>query len=426
MQVFQLLRQGGFILGAILLPNLGVSQEVIGHFEQLLYIGYSLTFFWVAGLVQGMLSSYSDHSRVNQERFLFNAYLLFTVIAGVLSLLMWRFPGLVFALLTHGAELPYYELFVLYLLLNTPTFLLENIFILRGTFKPIYYYGFFSFVVYISALAVPVLWGNSFYWVIVALTALALIKHIYLIALVARSRNRQLDFVLLKRWVLLAMPLMAYAFLGGLMQTFDAWIINYWYDGSPRQFAIYRYGARELPLVLALSTALASAMLPALRKDQEMALKSLKYKSLQLFHWLFPFSIVLMATSNYWYPLVFTRAFDESIIIFDTYLLIIVSRLIFSRTVLISLQDNKSVLYISVVELMVNILLSFVLIVPLGLSGVALATLLSFMLEKGMLCWYLWYRHGIGLRHYLAVKWWAFYTVLITLLFLLKSWGPFL
>ena len=292
---------------------------------------------------------------------------------------------------------------------------------LRGKFKPVYYYGLFSFGAYLLALIVPVLWGGSFYWVIVGLIVMALIKHFYLIALVARSRNTQLDFVLLNRWLLLAMPLMAYAFLGGLMQTFDAWIINYWYDGSPRQFAIYRYGARELPLVLALSTALASAMLPALRENQEIALASLKRKSLQLSHWLFPFSILLMATSNYWFPLVFTQAFTESVIIFDTYLLIIVSRLIFSRTVLISLQDNKTVLYISVVELMVNVLLSFVLIVPLGLLGVAIATLLAFSLEKGMLCWHLWYRHGVSPRRYLAVRWWAFYTVSITLLFLLKN-----
>lgn len=204
------------------------------------------------------------------------------------------------------------------------------------------------------------------------------------------------------------------------MQTFDGWIINYWYEGDPEKFAVFRYGARELPLVLALSAAFGSAMLPEIRKDRKKALEAIRYKSLRLFHWLFPLSALLLAFSDYWFPFVFTSAFQESVILFDTYLIIVCSRLIFSRTVLIGMQDNRMVLYISVAELLINIGLSFYFIAHFGLFGVALATLLAFSLEKVFLCIYLWYRHGIPVRRYAHLAWWGAYSVIIVFLFLLK------
>lgn len=420
MQAFQLLRQGSFIIGAILLPNLGVDQQVIGQFEQLLYIGYSLSFFWVAGLVQGLLSSYTDYAAQDRQRFLFNAYGFFTGMSSLVFILMLCFPGIVFAVFTKGQPLPYYYLFILYLLLNTPTFLLENLLLLKAEYRKIYFYGFFSFFAYLAALMLPLVLGYDFWYAITGLVVMALLKHFYLLLLVWQTGVLRLHFPLLKKWMVLSAPLILYAFLGGLMQTFDGWIINYWYEGDPEKFAVFRYGARELPLVLALSAAFGSAMLPEIRKDRKKALEAIRYKSLRLFHLLFPLSALLLAFSDYWFPFVFTSAFQESVILFDTYLIIVCSRLIFSRTVLIGMQDNRMVLYISVAELLINIGLSFYFIAHFGLFGVALATLLAFSLEKVFLCIYLWYRHGIPVRRYAHLAWWGTYSAIIVFLFLLK------
>ena len=55
-QLFQLLRQGGLIVIAIALAHSGLALAEIGHYEMLTYLGYLLTFFWVTGFMQGLLS----------------------------------------------------------------------------------------------------------------------------------------------------------------------------------------------------------------------------------------------------------------------------------------------------------------------------------------------------------------------------------
>lgn len=420
MQAFQLLRQGSLIIGAILLPNLGVDQRIIGAYEQLQYIGYSLSFFWVAGLVQGLLSSHTDFDESKQKRFLFNAYGLFMGLSFIIFCLLLCFPEWIFSIFTKGQPVPFYYLFSIYLLLNTPCFLLENIFLLYGKYRNIYYYGFYSFLGYLTAILLPIILGYDFRYAFLGLIIMALLKHVYLIVLIGKRGKWRFDYSLLKFWITLSSPLILYAFLGGLMQTFDAWIINYWYNGDPEKFAIFRYGARELPLVLALSAAFGSTMLPEIRRNRAEAMEKIKQKSLTLFHLLIPLSLVLLAFSNYWFPMVFTESFNESVIIFDTYLVIICSRLIFSRTILIGLQDNQMVLFISAAELILNIALSVYLISFMGLFGVALATLIAYSVEKLFLCFYLWYRHGIPLGKYLNISWWSLYTALVLFLFILK------
>ncbi|MBP6826421.1 MAG: hypothetical protein KA165_07670, partial [Saprospiraceae bacterium] len=54
LQIFQVMRMGAVILTSILLAKSGLDTAGIGNYEMLLYIGTTLTFFWVNGLLQGM------------------------------------------------------------------------------------------------------------------------------------------------------------------------------------------------------------------------------------------------------------------------------------------------------------------------------------------------------------------------------------
>ena len=124
-----------------------------------------------------------------------------------------------------------------------------------------------------------------------------------------------------------------------------------------------------------------------------------------------------MLTSQWLFPLVFNADFEESVAIFNVFLLVIISRLIFSRTVLVGLQDNQIVLIISLVELVANVLISWWLIRTMGLIGVAWGTLLSISLEKIMLCLRLYWRFGIGWRQYTDLRWWWLYSILLLVAF---------
>lgn len=420
LQAFHLMRQGATILTAILLAKSYLSTEAIGGYEQLLYISYAVSFFWVSGLIQGLLTSYSDQSEEDRADYLFNAYLVFSGISLLFFLLLTLAQKPALQLFTGKADLPYIQLYLVYLLLNMPTYLVENFYLLFKQPRRIFQFGFFSFGGHLVVMLLPVLLGYPFIFSFYGLVGLAAVKHTWLLLLLAQKSRWRWNPGLIRYWVILSLPLMGYALLGGLMQTFDNWLVNYWYDGDERQFAIFRYGARELPLALALAHAFSTAMLPEVREDLSRALGSIRRKSRQLFHFLFPVSILLMLTSYWFFPFVFNPEFSASVPIFNTYLLIIFSRLVFSRTVLVGLQDNHTVLLISLIEVVVNVVLSFLLIRSFGLVGVAVATVMAYTLEKVLISGYLWYRHGISPQQYLDVRWWAGYTFLLLLAYALQ------
>ncbi len=64
-QVYQVSRYGSLLLGAVLMAWLGAEKEEINHFETLLLISGSVTFFWVGGLLDGFLLLYKRNAEGN-------------------------------------------------------------------------------------------------------------------------------------------------------------------------------------------------------------------------------------------------------------------------------------------------------------------------------------------------------------------------
>jgi len=404
LQLFHALRQGSTLLISILLAQSVLATESIGAYEQLLFIGYALSFFWLDGLIQSMLTLYPKQSEAERPAFRMQAYLLFLA----LSVLLWgglqAGEGRIVPFLTSNESLPYFDLFTAYLALNLPTYLLEHFFQLDQQPPRIVAFGLLSFVGQLLVVIAPVWWGWDFRWSFVGLLVLGMVKHAWLLLYLAGNARWSWNGRRMQQWLVLAAPLIAYALLGGLAQTFDGWLVNYAFGGDRSQFAVWRYGARELPFSLAMVGAFNTAFLPILSDNMEAGLDQMKRQSRWLFHLLFPVTMVLLLTSRWWFPWVFSEDFTASVPVFNLFLLIVISRLIFSRTILMALQANTTILYISLVELLINVGLSFALVGPMGLVGIALATVVAFTFEKVLLVLLLYRRFGIGLGRYADVR----------------------
>lgn len=417
LQAYHLMRQGSTILVAILLTKTGLATQVIGTYEMLLYLGTLVSAFWVQGLVQGFLSEYPKLDETEQRQMVTNAYGTFLLLGGLICLIMilgrsWLLPWL-----TGQSELDYYVLFFLYLALNLPPFLLENFFLLWQQPENNFLYGLISFLPMIAIVVLPPWLGIDFIYSFYGLIALAAWRHVYLLFFVIRKGIWQFRPDLLRQWLWISLPLVLYALLAGLNVSFDSWLVGQHYGGDETQFAIFRYGARELPFVIALSAALGTALVPRVAEHLAQALPEIKSKSRKLFHVLFPVSILLMLTSKWLFPLVFNADFSESVRIFNIFLLVIISRLIFSRTILVGLQDNRVILLFSLIELVANVLLSWWLIREIGLAGVAWGTLLAISLEKVMITYYVYHRYRIGWQQYTDLRWLLGYSVLLLVAF---------
>lgn len=420
LQIFNISRQGSLILIAILLAQFQLSTLQLGYYEQLLFLGYLLTFFWVSGLIQGFLSHYPSLSPEKQQRFLFNAFLLFSALAAVIFAIGYLGKSILWSTLLHQDNLPYYLLFLTYLCLNFPTCLVENYLLLQQKGFQIVRYGALAFSAQLLAMVLPIYLAWDFRFSFYGLIVVGLLKLLYLLYLLQGQAKWRLDMGMIRQWLQLSSPLILYAILGGLLPAFDGWLVGFLFEGDEKMFAIFRYGAQELPLALALTNAFSNVMVVEVAKERTTALLAIKQKSVQLFHLLFPLSILLMLVSDQLFPFLFNEDFIDSALVFRIYLLVIISRVVFSSTVLMGLKNNTIITQIGLLELLVNIVCSYFLGRYYGVAGIALGTLIAFSLEKILQVIYLQRKHQISLKDYLNFKWFFGYSILLLLAFFLS------
>ncbi|MEM6725136.1 MAG: hypothetical protein AAF598_13945 [Bacteroidota bacterium] len=413
LQLFQILRYGASILINILLAKSYLSLEEISVFETLMFLSTGLSFFWVSGFLKGLLPIFPGLSERDQAAFLFNAFLLFLLVSLGVTGLFWTFHDPVIRFLTEREDLPYLSWLCLYLVVNTPTYLVEYYYLLKDKPLMIVAFGLFAFGGSILAVCIPIYLGYSLLVSFQCLLVLGLAKFTWLVILVSRFGRFEINWDLLRPYLLLSFPLILNVLVSGGAEYIDGVIVHRFFDDE--LFAVFRYGARELPLSLALATALSAALIPQITKDMKAGMAELKVRSLRLMHLLFSISIVLMLTSPFLFPLVFNPDFALSALIFNVYLLILSSRMLFPQTILISLKYTQIILSISVLELILNVSFSLLFVQTMGLVGIAWATVLAYMVDKLLLCLYLFWKEGIAPAEYLEWRWLLLYTALLVI-----------
>ncbi|MEM6963438.1 MAG: polysaccharide biosynthesis C-terminal domain-containing protein [Bacteroidota bacterium] len=412
LQIFQILRQGAAILISILLAKSWLSTEAIGIFEMLTFIGTTVSFFWITGLNQGMLPFFPKRTSLEKKQFISNVFVLFCAISGFVVTLLFFFEKTVTQWLVGQDALPYFGWYAVYLLFYMPSFLVDYIYLLKNQPKKIISFGCVVFSLQIFVVVVPIFLGWGLKWSIIGLVGLGVTRFIWLLFVIVHYSSFSWNGSLMLSYGKLSFPLILYALLSGFPTLFDSWVVGWFYDDKAT-FAIFRYGARELPLAIALANALSTAMIPEVVKKGDAAMRQLKSKVLQLYHILFPISIVLVLTSWWWFPKVFNSDFAESAAVFNVFLLVIISRLVFPQTILIASGKTKIILYISILETILNVVLSIWLVQSYGLVGIAFGTVIAYFFEKIAIAVYLYFRFQISFAQYTPVGWFLGYSFLL-------------
>ena len=414
-QINLMLRQGSFILLSILLVKSGISTDNIGVFETLMFISTTVSFFWLNALLQGILTQLAPLNNFEKRAFKFNIFLITNILSIIIFfvLIIFKKPFLLF--FTAHAELPHFEIFCIYVLLNLPPYILENFWIVENRPLSILAYSALSHILLPLSIILPIWMGYSFEVSVWGMVIVSIIRYSVLIINVLQNGIFKINRLLIQSFIVLCLPLMGYTFLGGLVTTFSNWIVNWHFEGDKTVFAIFRFGAREFPLALALATGMSSAIVPILASTslEKKDFAVLKNKSLRLWHLLFPLSIVLMLASRWLFKTVFSNDYSASADIFNIYLLLLLSRALFPQSILLAKKETAVMLKISIVETILIILLSFILIFPLGLKGVAWATVIGFLIEKILMILFLKKRYNIDFQDYTNVKFYLFYSIIL-------------
>ncbi len=417
LQFFQVLRFGTFFLTGILFAKLGLSTYDIGIYEALLFLGSVLSFFWLSGLSQSLLANYK---KAEKSKEFFNAFLVLSGFS-VLVFIAFRLLITPYSFMANNPEVLYfYGTFTFYLLFIGPSFLVEYMLLLKEKSTGLVLYGGVAFSIQLLAVAGPIALGYGLDEALQGLVLSSVVRFIILVALLVKYAEFKLDIQFLGQFISTATPLMAATLLSGSAEYLDGFIVSKFFDEGT--FAVYRYGAKEFPLVMLMANAFSNGMVPKVNQlGLQDAMKAIKQESKNLMHLFFPISIGLMLVSQWLYPQLFNADFVESAAVFNVYLLLVVSRLVFPQTILIGLRKTKTIMWVAGLELTVNFGLSILFVQHYGLVGIAFATVIASVLDKIVLMLLLRNSEGISPSSYWNWKLHLGYSVVICVTYWVAS-----
>jgi O-antigen/teichoic acid export membrane protein len=210
-----------------------------------------------------------------------------------------------------------------------------------------------------------------------------------------------------------------YSIIGGIPVAFDTWLVGY-LSQTEGEIAIFRYGAKELPLFMIL---LGSVHLMILSDTDtlDQALKKIRGQISRFFPLLAGLSGALCLLSPILFPLLFTEAFSESALIFNVYLLLLLSRMNLSHTLMMRLESFWVMNIIAGLEVVINVVLSLWWVQYWGWMGVALATVVAYIFEKVIFSIWLYFKEGIPITAYLPLRSYIGYSSAVVICFLIGS-----
>ncbi len=423
LQIFQILRYGTLLLISIVLAKSKLTTEAIGEYEFFMFFSALVCSFWINGLIQAFLPLYNNNKSFTRtgrrSPEIYNAFLLISLFSLLSIILIAVFKGLIINTLAKPTDTPCFNLILFYIFFSSPAYLIEYIYLLRNRPDRMLKYGFITFCMQFIFVSSPVLMGGTIEFSLTGLVIISVIRYIWIIVLIKKYSRPVFSPRFIIEHLHFAYPLILSTLLGGSAHYVDGLLVLSKFDSA--KFAVFSYGAREFPLVLLMANALSAAFIPdfSAGKNPETIMNLLKKRSAQLMHLLFPATIIFLLCSKWLYPLIFNQSFAESAVIFNIYLLLIISRLVFPHTILIGMKRMKIIMYASLAELIVNISLSLIFINLWGIEGVAFATIIAYATQKIIWIAYNKYVLGILPGKYIPAGIFIIYSFITIALFLL-------
>lgn len=418
LQLFQVVRFSTMMLIGIVFAKSGLSTSQIGEYETFILIAGSVSFFWLNGLIQGFLPLIKKETIESKSPVLFNVFILITGLAILAGLFLMVFEHSISAFLLKKPSVPYLNYLLVYIITSTPASLIEYIYLVKKQGRQILVYAFVSFLLMFLLVIIPAIMGFGIGYSIAGLMASALFRFGWLIVLLISNATFSIQGEFIRKHLQSSYPLILSMLLSGSAQYIDSFIVTAYFDDAT--FAIFRYGAREFPLVLLLANAFSISMLPGFTDLSQLSvnLEKIKSNAQKMSNWMFPLSGAFMLLSHWAFPIVFNVNFSQSATIFNIYLLLIISRLLFPQTILIGLQKTNLIMWASFWEIIVNVGCSLTFVRLFGLPGVAYGTFVAYVFEKVLLMVFVSKTYHISISSYLNATRHVVYSLLLAVEFI--------
>lgn len=412
-QIFQLSRFGTWLLISFILVKFLSIQQIIAEFEYSLFLLGLASFFWNIGLKNALLNHFSKSP--DPEKSIKTTFYLLLLGGFCTALAMGFFAFLSDLELMLQNRSIYMFLFLVFGVSTMP----EYILLLRKQTAALRNFGFIIHGILFFLICIAVHYKAGLSSLLMVYGGWLLLKASYAYWLIMKNAAARFSVSEGLAFFNYSLPFMFYIAISNAMEFIDGIIVKQYFPIE--DFPIYRYGARELPISLILFSALVTASIPLFIQNGKESLHEVKSRIRNLIMILFPVTAVLILLSPFLFRFFYNELYLESAEIFRIHLLIILSRAWVPQIILISKEYMKQLMFISIIEIIINISFSIYLMNIMGLRGIAYGTLIAYIVHKFILIVYLNLKEKIKPQDYMPIKTYASFSLLLIMIFLISK-----
>lgn len=421
LQVFNILRFLAYFIVSVLLVRASLSISRIASYEYVLFLSSIVTGWWIHGFIQGFMSEMGKDS-IEERRAAFRQYsrLFFMMGGAICVVVLLILQGLVAIDFLDPIPEGFY-FFLMYHFILQIGIVQVYYFYRQGWFRLIYVYGMYLFLAYVGAFLFLMIEDVTLSVVYMWLFVLVLPMIIGWAWFYFQDhpsefqRAGQFSYSGLSKLVLIQG-------IGFLSLWTDSYWVQYFF-GTDEIFALFRYGGREFPLVVILTTTFSTAMINW--KSEKDGLNRIRQGSIRFIRGFTGLALFLLLTSQWLFTWVYNSTFTPASFVFDAYILLMLVRVVFPRPLLIEARKYNALVGISIIELLINVILSYFLYWVFGLLGMILASLIAHFFELSASIYVVKSRLHIRPSQYIPIRLYLLFASGVVLVFLIKYlWFP--
>lgn len=403
-QLFHILRFSSSLLIGILLVKWGFDREQTSLYESFIFSINIFSFFWIAAFSNSMLSMYSKMKIETKKSFIATNFLIFQSFSFIAGLIFYISGGLSIMQSAQISNSPNLVNLVSICLIFYPTGVLAELYyIIKDKSKTLAQYGLLSYLALIIIIVLSLSVFGTLDAVIKGFVVWGIIRWAWTLKLILPDLDfKKYNSGIYKEYIWITAPLLLHFILSNGSEYIDGIIVKSYF--STDQFSFYRYGAREFPFLMVIIGALRSTMIHRGSSNTDSMLEEMKSETRKISLIFFPASLLLLFISKPLFVLFYNPDYAQSALLFNIYLLLVISRIIVAEVMLYNNRKNTMFALISLIELIVNVLLSIVLLRYFGIYGIAIATLVAFTISKIYLIYYVNKKFAIKMSRYIDIK----------------------
>lgn len=182
--------------------------------------------------------------------------------------------------------------------------------------------------------------------------------------------------------IVFSLPLAVSSVVGILNMNIDKIMVRHFFPIE--LFAVFTNGAYEIPFLQVFAGSLFTVMIPklkSLKEENRLAEAAKIWNNLGEITStvIVPFTVTLIFFADIFIRVMFSDKYIESISIFRIYQLKNLFRIYLYGSIFIAFGENKKLMLNSIISLLINTILNFILLKFYGINGIAVSTVISLL-----------------------------------------------